>query len=160
MILTNIPIILSQGSCTHNRVQVWRHKRLNDFGIWSIYFQNLRRIIICWYVKGDCIIICSTQMHASFMKPPASLMGYVPTPCFTVVTDDEEDMADDCWWLSTLTSCWSISVTAGVAGQIATCGTSRAAGGGACCFDLVGCGGNSPDFVAWVIVVPVQLQSK
>ena len=111
-------------------------------------------------MKGDCIIICSTQMHASFMKPPASLMGYVPTPCFTVVTDEEEDMADDCWWLSTLTSCWSISVTAGVAGQIATCGTSRAAGGGACCFDLVGCGGNSPDFVAWVIVVPVRLQSK
>ena len=80
---------------------------------------------------------------------------YLPPPCFTVVTDEDEDTAeeDDCWWLLTISS---LSFTAGVAGQIATCGTSRTAGGGACCFGLVGCGGNSPDFVAWMIAVPLR----
>ncbi len=37
------------------------------------------------------------KMHALFKKH-RSLMVYVPTPCFTAVTDEEEDMAevDDC----------------------------------------------------------------
>ena len=85
-------------------------------------------------------------------------MENLPPPCCTVVTDDEEDMTvlDDFCWLLTIDACWSVSFTAGVAGQIATCGTARAAGCGTCCCccGLDGWGGNSPDFVACFIVVP------
>lgn len=81
----------------------------------------------------------------------------LPPPCCCTVVeeDDDEDITvldDDCFWLLTINSC---SFTAGVAGQIATCGTARAAGAGACCcWGLAGCGGNSPDLAAFLIAVP------
>ena len=72
-----------------------------------------------------------------------------------VEDDDEEDITvleDVCFWLLTINSC---SLTAGVAGQIATCGTASAAGAWACCCrGLAGCGGNCPDFAACLIAVP------
>ena len=80
-----------------------------------------------------------------------------PPCCCTVVEDEEEDITvleDDCFWLLTINSC---SFTAGVAGQMATWGTARAAGAGACCcccWGLAACGGNSPDLAAFLIAVP------
>ena len=59
-----------------------------------------------------------------------------------MVEDEEEDITvleEVCFWLLTINSC---SFTAGVAGQMATCGTARAAGAGAgaccCCWGLAG----------------------
>ena len=102
----------------------------------------------------------STKICMPCFKKKLFFSENLPPPCCTVVTDDEEDMTvrlDDFCWLLTIDACWSVSFTAGVAGQIATCGTARAACGGACCCccGLDGCGGNSPDFVACFIVVPV-----